>query len=160
MDPKKIKNSPVAPDAETSLANEGVATTPLDATAPLVPPPTPPTTTAVAGPEKLTPTEWARRKGLLVEGPLVPEPHAKGFHAAAEQLHGWAWHAQNYQAPEQAFKLTEADYDAALVAAGEFPRKPAHKAALATNYPEPVVPEHIAKACAAADAKPAAEKKG
>lgn len=109
-----------------------------------------------AQPDKLTPDEWAARKGLLVvptaAQPWV-EPHAKGFHAAAAQLHGWLWHAQNYQTPTDAFRLTEADYDAALVAASEFPRRPAHKAALAPHFPEPVVPEHIAKACAAADAK-------
>jgi hypothetical protein len=108
-----------------------------------------------AAAELLTPNEWARRKGLIVDD--AREPFAKGFHAEAEQLHGWAWHAHNYQAAEQAFRLAEADYDAALVAASEFPAKPAHKAALAPHYPEPVVPEHIAKACAARDA--AAAKK-
>ena len=109
---------------------------------------------AAAVPDLLTPTEWAQRKGLLVDNGREP-PFATGFHAEAEQLHGWAWHAHNYQLPEQAFRLSEADYDAALVAASMFPAKPAHAAAIATHYPAPVVPEHIAKACAAAEAKAA-----
>lgn len=166
------KNRPVATDAETSLANELPAelSAPTELGAPPVdapsgddaPPPTrpgdkPPETPA--SPELLTPNEWALRKGLLVDDGR--EVFAKGFHAEAEQLYGWKWHAHNFQAPEQAFRLTEADYDAALEAAGQFPAKPAHEPAVVPHFPKPVVPEHIAKACAArdaAEAKAAAKK--
>lgn len=131
------KKKAVAANAEAALDGEA--------------PPAPPAPAAKHGSsDKLTPNEWARRKGLLVED--VREPYAKGFHASAEQLHGWAWHAHNYQAPGQEFRLTQVDYDAALEAASQFPAKPAHRAALAPHYPEPLVPEHIAKACAEAEA--------
>jgi hypothetical protein len=138
------------------MENESPKPSPRVRNAPEAPP-----ATAAAGTEKLTPNEWARRKALLVEAsPEKPwvEQHATGFHAEAEQLHGWAWHSQNYQSPEQAFRLTEADYDAALAAAAEFPAKPAHEAAIPNGYPKPVVPKHIADACAVERAK--AEKKG
>jgi len=134
----------VSPDADASLADELATETPpppADAPAGDAPP-------VAAVVEKLTPTAWARRKGFIVEG---QEPYAKGFHSSAEQLHGWAWHAHNFQNPKDAFELTEADYDAALVAASQFPAKPAHEAALAPHFPKPVVPKQIADACAAAD---------
>lgn len=154
----------ISNDTEASLSAEGAPEVPPSAPTedapPLEPPPDAPPPgdkpPEAASPELLTPCEWARRKGLLVEG---NEPHATGFHASAEQLHGWAWHAQNYQAPKDAFRLTESDYDAALVAASQFLAKPAHEAALAPHFPKPEVPEQVAKACAARDAAAAAEEK-
>jgi hypothetical protein len=147
------EEAPAAP-AEVAATAPAVENTAPAGDAPPAPP-TPPTTPTE--PEKLTPREWAHRKGLLFE-PSEKQPwveaHSTGFHAAASQLHGWNWYAQNFQ--DQAFTLTEADYDAALDAAGEFPALPAHEPALAPNFPKPVVPEHIAKACAEARAKAAA----
>ena len=105
------------------------------------PPEKPKPAPKAAAAEKLTPLEWARRKGLLVEAtPERPwvEPHAKGFHACAEQLYGWLWHAANYQDPKQAFTLTEADYDKALETASRFPEVPVHEAALAPGWKKPV----------------------
>lgn len=141
-----------APEEQPTTTPEANVETPPDGAKP----PEQPPAAEAKGPELLTPNEWARRKGLLVDD--AREPFAKGFHASAEQLYGWAWHAHNYQAPGQEFRLTEADYDAALVAAGEFPAKPAHEAAVAPHYPKPVVPEQIATACAAAEAKKNATK--
>jgi hypothetical protein len=81
------------------------------------------------------------------------EPHAKGFYYEAATLHGWTKHAQDEQDPAKAFRLSEADFDAALAAAGEYPAVPAHERALAPGCPDTSVPEHIAKACAKARAE-------
>ncbi len=102
--------------------------------------------------ELLTPEQWGERKGNVVvttaERPWV-EPHRKGFHAEAAQLHGWDAYAYNQQDPTKAFRLSESDYDAALAAAAEFPACPAHTAALPPGVKAPPLPKHIEEALAA-----------
>lgn len=144
------------PRSRSTEQPEGAAPEPLPTPPPAELAPAVVPTTPADG--KLTPREWAHRKGLLFEpSPKQPwvEPHAKGFYYEAATLHGWTQHAHDHQTPEQAFRLTEADFDAALAAAGEFPAVPAHEPALAPGCPKPVVPEQIAKACAEARAKAA-----
>lgn len=107
---------------------------------------------APASAELLTPAQWGERKGNAVvptaERPWV-EAHFKNFHAEAAQLHGWNAHAYNEQDPAKAFRLSEADYDAALAAASEFPACPAHAAALPPGVKAPPLPKHIEEALAA-----------
>lgn len=107
---------------------------------------------AAAGAELLTPEQWGERKGNVVvttpERPWV-EPHSKNFHDEAATLHGWKSHAYDEQNPTKAFHLSEADYDAALAAAAEFPACPAHAAALPPGVKAPPLPKHIEEALAA-----------
>lgn len=82
-------------------------------------------------PVKLTPEQWAEKLGQVRKAPQhQPQlrTHYAWQHAAASSLHGWEQHAHHYQnAP---LLLTQADYQAALDAAAEYPAKPAHAAAL------------------------------
>jgi len=97
--------------------------------------------------EKLTPAEWADRKGIAAKpDPTRPwlDPVAKsteacplGIHLhAADTLHGWSWEASQYQAPADAFRISEQDFDAALKAGAAYPAEPAHLPAVATHHPK------------------------
>lgn len=88
-------------------------------------------------PELLTPHEWGERLGLAQKAdsarPWI-ESHADWRFAAADRLHGWTEHAHNYQAPTEALRLTEFDFNAALVAAGRYPAHPAHGPACGKGF--------------------------
>lgn len=96
------------------------------------PKPKPRPTKATASGERKTPVEWAEAKGLLTRrDPRLPQ-QVDVFdprHAAAAQLHGWTADAHHYQG-DQALRLSEEDYDAAIDAAGKFPCCAPHKPAL------------------------------
>jgi hypothetical protein len=79
--------------------------------------------------EKLTPHQWADRKG---HGPKQDafEPVPDWQFAAADVLHGWSAQAYAYQAEGEEFRITEDDYVAALDAAAQYPAKPAHAPAI------------------------------
>jgi hypothetical protein len=126
--------------------------------------------------EKLTPTQWAERKGIApVADPARPwiEPVAKstkecanGIHLhAADALHGWSNHAYNFQAEADALLLTEAEFEGALKAAAGYPACNAHLPAVALKAPfraeieARAKKEAEAKAKAEADAKAAAAAK-
>lgn len=88
--------------------------------------------------ERLTPREWAARKGDIEEAePSRPwrSPNVHYRYAAADALYGWTHHAYHYQAEGDRFLILEADYDAALAAAVEYPAKPPHRAAIAPSCP-------------------------
>lgn len=92
--------------------------------------PAAPAVPAVA-PEMLTPEQWAEKLGHVKKAsPFTPQlsTHYSWQHAAADSLHGWAQHAHHYQGAP--LMLSQADYQAALEAAAEYPNKPAHTAAL------------------------------
>ncbi len=118
--------------------------------------------------EKLTPAQWAERKGIAPKvNPLMPfiEPVAKstkdcplGIHLhAADVLHGWSHHAYQYQAEADAFLIEEKDFDEALKAAAAYPELPAHAAAVAQSCPFHA--EHAARAKSEAEAAAAAKDK-
>jgi hypothetical protein len=82
--------------------------------------------------ETKTPHDWAVAHGRYVSvNPLIPQVsnHYKPDHAAADLLHGWTRFAYDYQAAPT-FRLSEADYLAALEAARTYPVNPAHEAAI------------------------------
>ncbi|MBA2724284.1 MAG: hypothetical protein H0U56_15630 [Methylibium sp.] len=83
---------------------------------------------------RLTPTQWAERKGM-VKAAAFPweQPRVDARHAAADSLHAWGYHAYHYQA--EPLLLTEQDYDAALKAAAEFPLELPHKPAISPHSP-------------------------
>lgn len=87
--------------------------------------------------ERLTPREWAQKLGHItakrLNTPDVVEP-THPFYAAADALHGWTADAHHNQGAK-AFKLTQADYLAALKAAAEYPCVPAHGAAITPSCP-------------------------
>lgn len=94
-------------------------------------------------PEQLTPAEWAARKGLV--GAIDPvrswePPHKQALYAAAEALHGWLQDAHDYQAEGQELRMSEADFDAAIVAAGKYPAAPAHGPACGRNFKDRAKP--------------------
>jgi hypothetical protein len=72
-----------------------------------------PEATPKSADDRLTPEQWARRKGLFVEAKSPNESHFHWSHAAADTLHGWASHAHHAGEP---MKLYEHDYDAAIKA--------------------------------------------
>lgn len=144
---KPPRQTPTDADATTPAADAPPASPSVHN-----PPASPGDQPPAASAEVLTPDEWARRKGLLVERtektPWV-EPHAKGFHDEAGTLHGWKRHAYSEQDPAKAFRLSEQDYDAALKAAAEYPAAPAHAPALPPGIEPPPVPKHVQEAIAA-----------
>lgn len=80
-----------------------------------------------------TPADWAERLGYITPGdPNLPQKvrHAKWEHAAADALYGWSAHAFHYQAPSQAFLITEETYREALRIAAVFPNEAPSQAAL------------------------------
>jgi len=84
-----------------------------------------------------TPHEHAVKRGHYVEqNPLTPQnkAHYKMQHAVADKLHGWTKDAYHYQAPGDAFTLSDEDYEAAVSAA--MTNRPAHPPAVAANYRE------------------------
>lgn len=88
--------------------------------------------------QRLTPHEWAERKGLITKlDPARPwiQETVDVSHAAADQLHGWTHHAYNYQGEDKRFLITEEDYDAARKAAMEYPAGEPHEKAIAPNCP-------------------------
>lgn len=89
-----------------------------------------PAETPKSAPERLTPEQWARRKGLFVEARAPNESHFHWSHAAAEALHGWASHTHHAGGP---MRLSEADYDAALAAVQAEGNPKAHKPALSPH---------------------------
>jgi hypothetical protein len=79
--------------------------------------------------EMLTPVAWAERKGLIgMLDPVRPwePPYKKPGYAAAEALHGWLQDAHDFQGEHQELKISEADFEAAIVAGGKYPAMPAH----------------------------------
>jgi hypothetical protein len=125
-------------------------------------------TAAVA--DKLTPAQWAERKGIAPKSDAARpwiEPVAKstkecsnGIHLhAADALHGWSNHAYNFQAESDALLLTEAEFDAALVAAAGYPACNAHLPAVAPKAPFRAEIEARAKKEAEAKAKAEADAK-
>lgn len=93
------------------------------------------TSTAI-GPLK-TPAEWARDKGFFnPRNPKVPQStdQIHPFHAAADALHGWTIDTHHYQG-ERAFRLGEADYDAAITAGAEYPLVAPHQPAITRSCP-------------------------
>lgn len=80
---------------------------------------------------QFTPDAWGKKLGHFKAGdPRLPQnvPHFDAQHAAADALYGWSQHAYHYQAAP--FTITEADYVAALEAAGRYPLCAPHAAAL------------------------------
>lgn len=91
----------------------------------------------------LTPAEWAGRKGLIGKiDPLRPDepPNKHWTYAAADALHGWTADAHDYQGEHQALRLSESDFDAALVAAAGYPAVPAHEAACGRKFKDRAKP--------------------
>ncbi len=96
--------------------------------------------------ELKTPREWAIAKGhLLLANPvnlpagairIGPAATDRTFppYVAADVLHGWSESAHHAQG-EKAFKLSEADYDAALVAAAAYPAVAPHARAVTKECP-------------------------
>lgn len=82
------------------------------------------TPTAAPAPavEILTPAEWAERLGHKAG------EHSNMAYAISDQLYGWGTDAYHYAATP--FRITQADYEAALKAAFEFPCAAPHAAAL------------------------------
>lgn len=120
---------------------------------------------SAAAAERLTPAQWAERKGIAPKADTARpwlEPIAKssqaspnGIHLhAADVLHGWSNHAYNYQSEADALLMTEEVFDAALAAAAGYPACNAHLPAVAPRAPFRVEIEARAKA----DAKSAAKK--
>lgn len=92
---------------------------------PIPPPPAP------AAQPKLQPHEWAKKTGHYRRGdPRLPQSTDlyDAVHVAADVLHGWSKHRHHFQSAP--ILLTQADYEAALKAAGEYPVTPAHEPAL------------------------------
>lgn len=92
----------------------------------------------LVAPERLTPHEWAERKGHIEHAdPARPwrSPNIEYRYAAADALYGWSRHAYHYQAEHDRFLIAESDYDAALEAAAQYPAKPPHRAAVAPSCP-------------------------
>lgn len=85
--------------------------------------------------EKLTPAEWAERKGIAPKAQYPwEEPVSSDWrYPSAALLFGWTHDAYNYQA--RPFKLSEADFDAALKAASEYPNGEPPEAAIAPHAP-------------------------
>jgi hypothetical protein len=111
--------------------------------------------------DKLTPAEWAERKGIA---PKAVHPWEEAVskdwrYPAAAQLHGWTHEAFHYQAAP--FQILEKDFDAALEAAAQYPVKPAHEGAVAPHAPfkPQFVADNKAREEAAAEAKKAEEAK-
>ncbi|HEV8246076.1 MAG TPA: hypothetical protein VGP93_09925 [Polyangiaceae bacterium] len=100
------------------------------------------------GGELLTPAGWAERKGLAAKpDPSRPweSPQKSAMYAAAEVLHGWAQDAHDYQGAHQELVISEADFTAALIAAGKYPAAPAHEPACGRKFKDrakPVVDPH------------------
>jgi hypothetical protein len=81
--------------------------------------------------EAKTPREWAAKLGHIVKARTgIPQTfeHASMAHAVADKLHGWSAHEHHYQSTP--LMITQADYEAALKAGGEYPVTPAHEPAL------------------------------
>jgi hypothetical protein len=93
-----------------------------------------------------TPREWAIAKGHLLlakpvglpEGAMRIGPAATDrsfpIYAAADALHGWSESAHHVQG-DKAFRLSEADYAAALVAAAAYPAVSPHRQAMTPQSP-------------------------
>jgi len=83
--------------------------------------------------EKRTPDEWAHRLGFVNRGGKMGSKRAPDFpvwqHGGASALHGWQSHAHHAQEP---YRLTEADYRAALKAVESAPYTP-HPGALSPH---------------------------
>lgn len=78
-------------------------------------------------PKTKTPDEWGRAQGRYREvNPLVAQvkSHFDWRHAVADKLHGWSKHAYHYV--DLPLEISEADYNAALEAAANYPNVPAH----------------------------------
>lgn len=106
-------------------------------------PPEKPTETPKATPDgKKTPREWAlakghfiaRRAAIMPQGAIQIGPGSRDRvfapYAAAAELHGWNESEHHYQG-DSAFRVSERDYDDALVAASAFPAVAAHTPAIA-----------------------------
>lgn len=94
-------------------------------------------------PDLQTPAEWASRKGLVGQlDPVRPwePPHKQPAYAAADACHGWTQDAYDYQGEHQALRMSEADFDAAIIAAGKYPATPAHAAACGRNFKDRAKP--------------------
>jgi hypothetical protein len=79
-----------------------------------------------------TPVDWAQKLGHYHEAPPhMPQLRSRydWQHAAADKLHGWSQQSYHYQ--NEPFLLSQADYEAALAAAAEYPAMAAHEAAIA-----------------------------
>jgi hypothetical protein len=112
------KDTPTASDAATSA---------------LAPQPSAPAPSSSTGPEKRTPAEWAaKRKLTKARDPRLPQSTdwVHPSHAVADKLYGWSEHAYHFQAEDQRFLLTEADYVAGLQTAGQFPTVAPHAPAM------------------------------
>lgn len=95
--------------------------------------------------DRLTPGEWAERKGFAAP-PLNPGRPSAGHpdrwkHEAAAALYGWTHHAYHHQTSP--FQLTEQDYDVALETAAQYPACKPHKAAIAPSCPHKFTPEEL-----------------
>lgn len=82
-------------------------------------------------PVKLQPNEWAAKLGHVRVGDARLPQSSQLFsaaHVVADLLHGWTKHLHHYQSAP--LLISQADYEAALKAAGEYPSTPAHEPAL------------------------------
>jgi hypothetical protein len=137
-----------SPDGEKPIGSE--ASTPAaPEPRPANPPPVPPAAKPAekAAPELRTPAEWAQKYGLTKPRDLrLPQSTdwVHPSHAVADKLYGWSQHAYDFQAPEDAFRISEQDYRAAIRLAPQHPAvaphwpavTPAAKAKLATFKPK------------------------
>ena len=85
---------------------------------------------AVAKQELCTPSEWREKMGLIRRrDPRLPQSVdiVDWKHQCADLLHGWSQHAYHFQS--EPLLISQADYEAALKAAGEYPATPEHKPA-------------------------------
>lgn len=107
---------------------------------------------------KLEPHEWAEKLGNF-RGKDSRLPQSQDFftpaHAAADFLHGWSKHRHHFQSAP--LLITQADYEAALEAAGGYPVTQPCEAAL-SPVSQVALARARAKAEAEAKAKAAAEK--
>lgn len=85
--------------------------------------------------EKRTPLAWAERKGLFRASRFAWEaPSVDQRWAPSDALYGWSEQAYQHQAPEQAFLISENDFEKALEAAFQYPAVPPHAPAIAPIY--------------------------
>lgn len=86
----------------------------------------------VTAAKKRTPRHWAQFKGHEASPPKFSWqlPVRNATYAAAAALHGWDAHEHHFQAPGSELLISEADYDAAILAGADYPAVPAHGPAL------------------------------
>jgi hypothetical protein len=133
--PKDIDLLEAEPEASSEASQEDSALADADEVRREEPrvEPKPASPSKASEPLRLTPAEWSAKKGhTRPADKRLPQstPHTDWRFAIANKLYGWAERAYHFQHPRDAFRISEADYLAALGAAAEHPTVPPHAPAL------------------------------